>query len=92
MEEKILTKHPTGKSGVRISKEKYDAMREAILNILRAKREATHAELVSAVESRLRGKFSGSIPWYFESTKLDLEARKVIERVEGPKATTYRMR
>jgi len=92
MERKILTKHPAGKSGVRISREKYEVMREAIMDVLRAKREATHAELVSAVESSLQGRFAGSIPWYCETTKLDLEARKVIERVPGPKATIYRIR
>ncbi|MCC7352182.1 MAG: hypothetical protein IT330_00390 [Anaerolineae bacterium] len=30
MEERILTKHPQGKRGVHISKQRYDVVREAI--------------------------------------------------------------
>jgi len=91
MDEKILTLHPEGKRGVNISKAKYDAMRATILQVLR-KGERTHDELTTAVERSLAGKFEGSIPWYMECTKLDLEARRVIERVEGPKSTVYRVR
>jgi len=39
----------------------------------------------------LRGKFSGSISWYAETVKLDLEARKVIERT-GSKPQKYRVK
>jgi hypothetical protein len=35
-EEKILTKHPLGKSGKNISKQKYEALREAILSACEA--------------------------------------------------------
>ncbi|OGS50464.1 MAG: hypothetical protein A3K65_05855 [Euryarchaeota archaeon RBG_16_68_12] len=91
MDGKILTLHPEGKRGVNISKAKYDAMRATILQVLR-KGERTHDELTTAVERSLAGKFEGSIPWYMECTKLDLEARRVIERVEGPKSTVYRVR
>lgn len=51
----------------------------------------THHELTHAVEARLRGKFEGSIGWYMESTKLDLEARKLIRRVEKGKTEVYRL-
>ena len=91
MDGKILTLHPEGKRGVNISKAKYDAMRATILQVLR-KGERTHDELTTAVERSLAGKFEGSIPWYMECTKLDLEARRMIERVEGPKSTVYRVR
>ncbi len=91
MDEKILTLHPHGKRGVNISKAKYETMRKTILRIL-GKEDLTHNELTSAVERSLEGKFEGSIPWYMESTKLDLEARGVIERVEGPKQTVYRVK
>ncbi len=92
MEEKILTLHPQGKKGVNISKARYELMRKTILYALGKKREASRTELGEAVESSLKDKFEGSIPWYFEATKLDLEARKVIERAEGTKAATYRVR
>lgn len=88
MDEKILTLHPEGKRGVNISRSKYETMRAAILNVLRA-RELTHDELTRAVEKTLKGRFEGSIPWYMECTKLDLEARKVIERVPGTTHDVY---
>ena len=40
----------------------------------------------------LKGKFDGSIPWYMESTKLDLEARRVIERATGGNHDVYRLK
>ena len=91
MEEKILTLHPQGKRGVNISRAKYETMKKAILEVLR-KGGLTHHELTRAVESKLKGKFDGSIPWYMEGTKLDLEARAVIERVPGQKHDVYRVK
>ena len=40
-EEKILTKHPLGKSGKNISKQNYETLKKAILSALRNK-ELTH--------------------------------------------------
>ena len=91
MEEKILTLHPQGKKGVNISKAKYDVMKGTILDVLRDSPGLTHPELTAAVEKRLEGRFEGSIPWYMESTKLDLEARRVIERTDSSPAM-YRIR
>ncbi len=91
MEEKILTLHPQGKRGVNISRSKYESMKKTILEIL-GKAELTHAELTAAVEKRLKGKFDGSIPWYMEGTKLDLEARGVIQRIPGEKHDVYRVK
>jgi len=78
-EEKILTKHPLGKSGKNISKKNYHAVKETMLSVLDAK-ELTHTELLEQMEKRLKGKFDGNISWYAETVKLDLEARKIIER------------
>ncbi|TMK43454.1 MAG: hypothetical protein E6G55_12375 [Actinobacteria bacterium] len=91
MDEKILTLHPQGKKGVRIDRSKYDAMKKTLLQTL-ATRPLTHDELTNAVVKALKGKFQGSIPWYMEATKLDLEARKVIERVPGEAHDVYRVR
>jgi len=87
----MLTLHPQGKRGVNISKSKYDTMKKTILAIL-GKTDLTHAQLTAAVEKKLKGKFDGSIPWYMEGTKLDLEARGVIERVPGAKHDVYRVK
>lgn len=84
VEEKILTQHPEpGKSGVNISKQKYDVIREAILESIRAHGEITFTDLTQDVQKRLDGTFEGSIAWYVTTVKLDLEARGLVERVPG---------
>ena len=88
-EEKILTKHPLGKSGKNINRQKYEAVKEAILSALRDK-ELTHTELFDQMNKSLKSKFSGNISWYGETVKLDLEARKIIERTSS-KPQKYRL-
>ena len=89
-EEKILTKHPQGKTGRNISKKSYDTLKNAILAALR-KKELTHTELFEQLNQKLEGKFDGNIGWYGETVKLDLEARKIIERTAS-KPQKYRVR
>jgi hypothetical protein len=88
-EEKVLTKHPLGKSGKNITKEKYDVMKNAILSVLKNK-ELTHNELFAALDEKLKNKFDGNIGWYGETLKLDLEAREIIERTDS-KPQKYRL-
>ena len=88
--EKILTKHPLGKSGKNISKQNYETLKEAILSALR-NRELTHTELFNLRNKSLKGKFSGNISWYVETVKLDLEARKIIE-ITSSKPQKYRLK
>ena len=89
-EEKILTKHPLGKTGKNISKQKHELFKQAILSALQGK-ELTHTELVDRLAKDLKGKFSGNISWYGETVKLDLEARKIIERTSS-KPQKYRIK
>ena len=89
-EEKILTKHPLGKSGRSLSKESYETVKQAMLSALDGK-ELTHTELFERINKRLKGKFTGNISWYAETVKLDLEARKIIERTSS-KPQKYRVR
>jgi hypothetical protein len=89
-DEKILTKHPLGKSGKNISKESYETLKKAMLLVLRGK-ELNHSELLDKVNKGLKGKFSGNISWYAETVKLDLEARKIIERTSS-KPQKYRLK
>src|SRR5258707_741734 len=65
-EEKILTKHPLGKSGKNISKQNYETLKKAILSALRNK-ELTHTELFNQLNKNLKSKFSGNISWYGET-------------------------
>jgi uncharacterized protein (DUF2461 family) len=87
---KILTKHPLGKSGKNIDKQRYETLKKAILSTLRNK-ELTHTELFHQLNKRLKGKFSGNVSWYAETVKLDLEARKLIERTSS-KPAKYRLK
>ncbi len=91
MEEKILTKHPAKKHGVNISKKKYHLIRKAIIQSLRSEGKLTFTDLARAVKRKLKGRFEGSIPWYVESVKLDLKARRVIERISKTKPQMYRL-
>jgi len=87
---KILTHHPLGKSGRNIDRNKYDTLKKAILSALR-KNELTHTELFSRLNKTLKGRFSGNISWYGETVKLDLEAKKIIERTAS-KPQKYRLK
>ena len=89
-EAKVLTKHPLGKNGRHISKQKYDMLKGAILTALK-NNELTHTELFSYLNKSLKGTFPGNVSWYGETVKLDLEARKIIERT-SPKPQKYRMK
>ncbi len=88
--EKILTRHPRGKSGKNIDKQKYDSLKEAILAALK-NTALTHDELFDKVNKALKGKFTGNISWYGETVKLDLEARGTIERTDE-KPQRYKLR
>ena len=89
-EQKVLTKHPLGKSGRNISREAYELFKTQILAALKD-RELTHSELFRQLNKDLKGKFAGNISWYAETVKLDLEARKKIERTSS-KPQEYRLR
>lgn len=85
MDEKVLTLHPAGKQGVRISRVKYETMRTAILDCLNGMGEVDFQELMRKVEEQVAGTFDGSVPWYFTTVKLDLEARGEIQPVRNKK-------
>jgi len=88
MEDRIKTQHPQGKQGVNIEKNKYEQVKAAILAALDGK-SLTHTELTNQVSEKLRGNFDGSIGWYTETVKLDLEARRLIERDTSLSPTRY---
>jgi hypothetical protein len=81
MEEKILTLHPQGKTGVNISREKYNTISRAIQDSLRTHQSMTFKDLTEEVRRKLEVAFDGSVSWYVTTVKLDLEARGVIERI-----------
>ena len=83
MEQKIQLTHPAGKHAVRMDKNKYDIMRKAILHSLKSG-PLKHKELLEKIQEgfqKNKTKFDGSVEWYMEGVKLDLEATKQIERL-----------
>ena len=81
MKDTIRTLHPEKKQGVKISREKYEIIRNAILCVLQTEKEITFMNLSRAVEKEVNGTFEGSVLWYVTTVKLDLEARGQVKRV-----------
>lgn len=81
-EERILTLHPQGKTGVNILRAKYDAVRVAILQAIGEAGVLHFSDLPERCAALLPD-FEGAIGWYVTSVKLDLEARGEIERLPG---------
>ncbi len=82
-QERIQTLHPLeGKVNKKIALDKYLFIRDHLVVIL-TEFELTHTELMEELFSRINGKFEGGIQWYGETVKLDLEARKIIERTKS---------
>lgn len=89
MSDRIMTLHPAGKEGVNIERSKYDAIRTAILDVLREQPGIQFKDLPTEIGRKLPD-FDGSIGWYTTTVKLDLEARGEIERI--PKSSPQQLR
>jgi hypothetical protein len=89
-QEQVLTKHPLGKSNKPVDKRDYETFKAAILTALRRK-ELTHTELLSEITRSMKGKFSGNVGWHVMVVKLDLEARRLIERTSS-RPQKYRLK
>lgn len=75
--------HPRTKRSVSIDKKKYALVRSSVVKVLRMNAPCTHTELFKGVTAdvKARGtKFTGSLEWYMEWVKLDLETRGVVRR------------
>ncbi len=89
--EQFQTLHPNpDKTNKRISVEKYKMIKDTLLYILKDI-ELTHTELMEKLYQEVKDHFEGGVQWYGETVKLDLEARKIIERT-GTKPEKYRIR
>jgi hypothetical protein len=88
--EKIQTLHPDkNKTNKKISVDKYNTIKDNLLKILRIE-ELTHTELMERLYQNVKDTFQGGVQWYGETVKLDLEARKIIERT-GTTPEKYRL-
>jgi hypothetical protein len=81
-QEMVSTRHPLGKRNKSLAKRDYEIFKVAILSALR-RAELTHTELLNELAKSLQGKFSGNVGWHLMVVKLDLEARKLIERTSS---------
>lgn len=76
-----------GVGGARVNRARYEAMRKALLKAVpEGKDGIAFRELPNAVKVHLPGgelPGGGSIGWYVTTVKLDLEARGILERLEG---------
>lgn len=87
----IQTLHPQpAKTNKRILLSKYNTIKDNLLALLE-KKEYTHTELMEALYKNVKDSFDGGVQWYGETVKLDLEARKIIERTGG-KPEKYRLK
>ncbi|MCE2957056.1 MAG: DUF6958 family protein [Bacteroidota bacterium] len=90
-DEKIQTLHPLpGKTNKRISLDKYNTIKDSLLKAL-AQKELTHTQLMEDIHEMVKDTFKGGVQWYAETVKLDLEARKIIERTSS-KPQKYRLK
>lgn len=90
MTEYIQTLHPDpAKTNKRIVLSKYDFIKKELLGVLKGKC-LTHTDLMEALYQQVKDNFEGGVQWYGETVKLDLEARKIIERT-GEKPDKYRI-
>lgn len=89
-DDRIMTKHPQGKMGVHILKRRYDLIKEYLLAKIQEEEVPTYESLNDRAVSDLGGSCDGKVPWYVVSVKLDLEARRIIERV--PKTSPHKIR
>ena len=84
METKIQLSHPAGKHAFKIDAGKYEVMSHAIIHSLK-KEALTHKDMLDAINAYFKKskiKFEGSVEWYMEGVKLDLEAKKIVTRIK----------
>jgi hypothetical protein len=84
MQIKIQLKHPQGKKAVSISKDKYELLKTETVKYLTKNSDGTFSDISKAIahdfmEKKIR--FDGSLNWYLEWVKLDLEAQGIIKRI-----------
>jgi hypothetical protein len=84
MDQRIQLKHPSDKKAVSMDKDKYDVLKNALLNHLKTNGESIHSDIIQRITNDFKNNktnFEGSVAWHLEWVMLDLEARKEIKRI-----------
>jgi hypothetical protein len=92
--EKIQLKHPAGKHAVRMDKNKYLLIKQAILKSLQRGRELSHKMLLKSVVEYFEKTeivFEGSVEWFMESVQLDMEAEGIVQRITNQSRPVFRL-
>ncbi|GAA4275130.1 hypothetical protein U6A24_17325 [Aquimarina gracilis] len=89
-DDKIMTLHPQGKTGVNILKRRYNIIKDFILKTIKEHTQISYEKLSDMAIEELSTSFDGKVVWYIVTVKLDLEAREIIERV--PKTSPHELR
>lgn len=91
-QERVYTETPTPeKQGTTINANKYQTIERAIIDALQEEGEILFRDLPESVAQKLNGSFDGSIAWYTTTVKLDMEVRKIVERVPGSRPQRLRL-
>ncbi len=75
MSDKIQLQHPEGKNMPRIDTQKYEAVHSGIKEVLSTNGAMKPMAMLHALAIHIEGQIEGSITWYGESVKLDMQAK-----------------
>lgn len=78
--DRVLALHPDRSGGVRLRRDRYDAVRAGILAALASGDSLTVGALTEAVIGQVDPGLC-TTSWYVRTVKLDLEARGILERL-----------
>jgi hypothetical protein len=87
---RIQTQQPDGSQGETMLKSTYEQVSAAVQTALNG-RALTADELVSEARVMLGGDFEGSVEVAINSVRLDLEAKNVVESVDGNQPAQYHL-
>src|SRR5690606_33662292 len=84
MADNIITKHPSGRSGITIARADYDLVKESVMRIVTEEDAININELARRVYNELNDKITGDVVAYTKAVKNDLESRGMLKRNYRP--------
>jgi uncharacterized protein DUF6958 len=90
--EKIILLNPGGTKGTSLSLEKYNLLKEAIVEVFLMHSTATQEEILNYVSKKLSNTFENDISKLVDLVLPDLEARSFIEQVAGTVPVQFRLK